>query len=33
VADHPSLLPPAFGDALGIRTTDRQIEVRVERWQ
>ena len=33
IADHPSLLPPAFGDALGIRTTDRQIEVRVERWQ
>jgi hypothetical protein len=33
VADHPSLLPPAFGDALGIRTTDRRIEVRVERWQ
>jgi hypothetical protein len=33
VATHPSLLPPAFGDALGIRSTDRQIEVRVERWQ
>ena len=33
VADHPSLLPPAFGDALGIRITDRRIEVRVERWQ
>jgi hypothetical protein len=33
VAEHPSLLPPAFGCALGIRTTDRRIEVRVERWQ
>lgn len=33
VADHPSLLPAAFGNALGIRTTDRRIEVRVERWQ
>lgn len=33
VARHPTLLPPAFGDALGLRTTDRRIEVRVERWQ
>lgn len=33
VAHHPSLLPPAFGEALGLRTTDRNIEVRIERWQ
>jgi hypothetical protein len=33
VAHHRSLLPSAFGSALGLRTTDRRIEVRVERWQ
>jgi hypothetical protein len=33
VANHPSLLPPAFGDALGIRTTDRRIEIRIEQWR
>ncbi|HEX7095133.1 MAG TPA: hypothetical protein VF183_04580 [Acidimicrobiales bacterium] len=33
VAEHPTLLPAAFGDALGLRTTDRRIEVRIERWQ
>jgi folate-dependent phosphoribosylglycinamide formyltransferase PurN len=33
VAEHPSLLPAAFGGALGLRTTDRRIEVRVERWR
>lgn len=33
IADHPSLLPDAFGDAIGISETDRRIEVRVERWQ
>jgi hypothetical protein len=27
------LLPAAFGDPLGITTTDRRIEVRVEQWQ
>jgi hypothetical protein len=33
VAEHPSLLPAAFGDPLGVTTTDRRIEVRVEQWQ
>jgi hypothetical protein len=33
IADHPSLLPDAFGDPLGVTTTDRRIEVRVERFQ
>jgi folate-dependent phosphoribosylglycinamide formyltransferase PurN len=33
VAEHPSLLPAAFGSALGLRITDRRIEVRVERWR
>jgi Flp pilus assembly protein TadG len=30
---HPSLLPRAFGDPLGVTSTDRTVEVRVERWQ
>jgi hypothetical protein len=33
IADHPSLLRDAFGDPLGVTTTDRRIEVRVERFQ
>jgi hypothetical protein len=32
-ARHPSLLPAAFTDALGIGATDRRIEVRVERFR
>jgi hypothetical protein len=33
IVDHPSFLPPRFGDPLGVTSTDRTVEVRVERWQ